>query len=220
MENNTLDTTKLLSSVRSVGTLKPMFDIPTQSFLPPQLNVLGTGFWVGNSVFVTCAHVVQSLLSGPFELKGMLVVGGNNDQYLKATISILDLEHDLAVLQISNKDFHATRKESCLNLNDEKEVVGEDVCFAGYPLGNQLLNETHTPIFARGVIAHTSSSINKIRKEIKISGFVEGGFSGSPVVNNKGNVIGVVASHPEQTKNIFNIISWEHIVKLIELENS
>lgn len=218
--NNKVDNTILINSVRSIGTLKPIFDTNTQNFLPPQLNILGTGFWVGDGVFVTCAHVVQSLLSGPLELVGMLVVGGNKDQYLKATISILDLEHDLAVLQIADKNFHLSKKDKCLKINSDKEVVGMDVRFAGYPLGNQLLNEEHTPIFSTGTVAHTSSSINKLRKEIKISGFVEGGFSGSPAVDDKNNLIGVVANHPQQTKSIFNIISWEHVAKLIDLENS
>jgi len=215
-----IDNSKLLNSVRSIGTLKPIFDFNTQSFLPPQLNIAGTGFWVDNGVFVTCAHVVQNLLSGPMELVGMLVVGGNKNQYLKATISVLDLEHDLAVLQVADKNFHAGQKGNCLKINNKKEIIGMNVRFAGYPLSNQLLNEEHTPIFSKGSIAHTSSSINKPRKEIKISGFVEGGFSGSPVVDDDNNLIGIVSNHPQQTKSIFNIISWEHVAKLVELENS
>jgi hypothetical protein len=61
--NSEIDNTVLINSVRSIGTLKPMFDTNTQNFLPPQLNILGTGFWVGDGMFVTCAHVVQGLLS-------------------------------------------------------------------------------------------------------------------------------------------------------------
>jgi S1-C subfamily serine protease len=215
-----IDNSKLLNSVRSIGTLKPTFDFGGQKFLPPQLNILGTGFWVSEGVFITCAHVVQGLLSGPLELVGMLVVGGNKSPYLKATISVLDLEHDLAVLQIADKNYHVTQKVNGLNINTKKELVGMNIRFAGYPLGNQLLNEEHTPIFSKGSIAHTSSSVNRLRKEIKISGFVEGGFSGSPVVDDEDNLIGVVANHPQQTKSIFNIISWEHVSKLIDLENS
>lgn len=219
-KKDTVDNGKLLNSVRSIGIIKPSFDVSTQNFLPPQLNILGTGFWVGDGVFVTCAHVVQNLLGGPIELVGSLVVGGNRNQYLKASISILDLEHDLAVLQISNKDFHNVQKQFCLAINNKKEEIGSDIRFAGYPLGNHLLNEEHTPVFSKGVVAHTGSSVNKLRKEIKISGSVEGGFSGSPVVNDNNLVIGVVSNHPQQTKNIFNIISWEHVEKIVSLERS
>lgn len=220
LKKDFINNTKLLKSVRSIGTLRPIFDVKSQEFSPPQLNILGTGFWVDEGIFITCAHVVQRLLSGPMELVGMLVVGGNKSQYLKAVISILDLEHDLAVLQISDKDFHITQKDCCLKIGFTKEDVGMNIRFAGYPLGNRLLNEEHTPIFSKGVVAHTTSSINKLRKEIKISGFVEGGFSGSPVVDNDDNVIGIVSNHPNETKSIFNIVSWEHIVKLIDLEKS
>ena len=215
-----MDNNNLLNSVRSIGIIKPSFDFNTQSFLPAKLNILGTGFWVGDGVFVTCAHVVQNLLGGPIELVGSLVVGGNRQQYLKATISILDLEHDLAVLQVANKDFHNTQKQFCLTINNKKEEIGSDIRFAGYPLGNHLLNEDHTPVFSKGVIAHAGSSVNKLRKEIKISGSVEGGFSGSPVVNDEDLVVGVVSNHPQQTKNIFNIISWEHVEKIVSLERS
>lgn len=216
----TEDHTKLLNSVRSVGTIKPFFDPKTQQFLPPQLEVRGTGFWVGNGVFITCAHVVQDLLAGIIEHVGLLVVGGNKNQYLKATISILDLEHDLAVLQVIDKNHHKSQMDNCLKINSKPENVGAKVRFAGYPLGNQLLNEEHTPIFSTAIIAHAASSAGKLRKEIKISGFIEGGFSGSPVVDNENNVLGIVANHPQQTKSIFNIISWEHLQKIVDLENS
>lgn len=215
-----MDNSKLLNSVRSIGIIKPFFDFNTQDFLPPKLSILGTGFWIGDGVFVTCAHVVQNLLDGPIELVGSLVVGGNRQKYLKATISILDLEHDLAVLQVSDKEFHNTQKKFCLGINNKKEEIGAEIRFAGYPLGNQLLNEEHTPVFSKGVIAHAGSAVNKLRKEIKISGSVEGGFSGSPVVNDEDLVIGVVSNHPQQTKNIFNIISWEHVEKIVSLERS
>jgi len=221
MENKTIeDHSKLLNSIRSVGTIKPVFDHKTQNFLAPQLEIKGTGFWVGDGVFITCAHVVNDLLTGPLELVGMLVVGGNKSPYLKATISILDLEHDMAVLQIGDKNHHQSQKANCLNINSKKEVVGMNVRFAGYPLGNQLLNEDHSPVFSKGTIAHASSTVNRLRKEIKISGFVEGGFSGSPVVDDENNLIGIVANHPQQTKSIFNIISWEHVQKIVDLEGS
>ncbi len=210
----------LMNSVRSIGIIKPAFDPSKQDFSPPELNILGTGFWVGEGVFVTCAHVVDGLLSGPIEVVGALVVGGNRSPYLKASISILDLEHDLAVLQISKKVFHEEQKELCLSITQSKEVIGANVSFAGYPLGNHLLNEDHTPIFSKGVIAHTSSSANSIRKEIKISGSVDGGFSGSPVIKEDGQVVGVVSNKPQQSQSIFNIISWEHLQKIVDLETS
>ena len=66
---------KLLQSIRVVGIIKPVFDQQTQNFAPPALTILGTGFWVDSSIFVTCAHVVATLLNAPLELGGMLIVG-------------------------------------------------------------------------------------------------------------------------------------------------
>ena len=150
----------------------------------------------------------------------MLVVGGNSEQYCRASIAILDLEHDLAVLQIGDISNHVGNIDRCLKITSTTESVGDNVRFAGYPLGNTLLNEEHTPIFSKATVAHKSSAVGKLRKEIKISGFVEGGFSGSPVVNDSDELIGVVTSHPTETKSIFNIVSWEHVQKLIDLERS
>ena len=218
MEENTKNT--LLKSVRAIGSVKPSFDHHTQSFFPPQLTVLGTGFWVKNNVFITCAHVVQKFAEQHIDIAGALFFGGNEDIYRKASISILDYEHDLAVLCVEEKNFKLENERISLNITNKKEKIGEDVFFAGYPLGDRLLNDKHTTIFSKGCVAHASSDLNIIRKHIKISGSIEPGFSGSPVVNKEGEVFGVVANHPLETKNIFNIISWEHVQKIIDLEQS
>lgn len=99
MGNNSLPI--VCSAVRAVGVIKPEFNPQQKGFMPPQLRVNGTGFWLKNyETFITCAHVVQSILSGPIEVAGMLVVGGNGFEYRKATISIIDYAHDLAVLHV------------------------------------------------------------------------------------------------------------------------
>lgn len=66
---------KLLSAVRTVGILKPKFNPVAKGFDSPRLEVNGTGFWIDNGSFITCAHVVENLLNQPIEITGILVVG-------------------------------------------------------------------------------------------------------------------------------------------------
>lgn len=62
-------------AVRAVGVVKPVFQPENRSF-DNQLQVIGTAFWLKQfQVLITCAHVVQELLSGPLETTGLLVVG-------------------------------------------------------------------------------------------------------------------------------------------------
>ena len=86
-------------AVRCVGTLKPIFDPDSNAFKAPELNVSGTGFWVKEyECFVTCAHVIEDLLGVSIDLAGMLVVGGNGCPYQRMRFSIVDMQHDLAIL--------------------------------------------------------------------------------------------------------------------------
>jgi hypothetical protein len=85
-------------SVRAIGTLRPKFNPGQGRIFSDELTVLGTGFWLKEEkVLITCAHVIQSLLTASLELTGLLVVGKTGN-YRRAIIASADLEHDLATL--------------------------------------------------------------------------------------------------------------------------
>lgn len=88
-------------AVRAVGMLKPKFQPGTRGrIFAEALDVQGTAFWLKDyGVLVTCAHVVQHLLSAPIEVTGLLMVG-NMGNYQMATIGLLDFDHDLAILRL------------------------------------------------------------------------------------------------------------------------
>lgn len=218
-------------SVRAVGTFRPKFN-PTGGgkVFADELNVFGTAFWLKDyKILVTCAHVVQNLL-GPLEVTGLLVVG-NSGNYRRAVIGSIDLQHDLAVLTIvDNNGVPITGeeldKESAQGLEIVKAypIVSTAVGYAGFPLGNQLLNQLHSPTYSEGVVGIEKCG-NDSRREIQISGPVVGGFSGSPVVlkDEPFKMVGVVSNGPMpagQGGNIFKAISFEHVEAIAKLAKS
>ena len=217
---------KVCKAVRTVGVIKPEFDLRSQNFTPPKLKVFGTGFWLKDSkIFVTCAHVVQPLLGTPIEIGGILVVGGNSSPYMKAFINTIDFVHDLAVLNLGNDiNFIDEQSKTGLELVTKNYEIGTEIAYSGFPLGNQLLNQNHSPSYAEGVIGSEIIE-NEGRKQIQISGPIVGGYSGSPIVlkENTEKVLGVISNSPSKEAgdaNIFMGVHWKHIKSLTELAKS
>ncbi|MFA5038615.1 MAG: serine protease [Candidatus Omnitrophota bacterium] len=225
MENNLAQV--VCSAVRTVGVVKPEFNPQQMGFwLPPQLRVHGTGFWLKKKeAFITCAHVVQNILGTPVEVAGMLVVGGNGFEYRKATVSIVDFVHDLAVLHIEADDeYLATQVAKGLEITERKLNIADKVAYAGFPFGNELLNNRHSPSYSEGVVGSEILE-DTFPKMIQISGAIAGGFSGAPVVlkEDPGKVIAVVANSPSKeagNASIFRGIHWKHLKGLLDLINS
>lgn len=212
-------------SARTVGVLKPTFDPAQRGFKAPEITVLGTGFWIkGKAIFITCAHVVDHILGAPIELAGMLVVGGNGVEYKKAIISSIDFSHDIAILSIeADENYIKQQYDQGLEINEEEIEVGEEVAYAGFPLGNQLLNQKHSPTYTEGVIGQEIlSAIGP--KWIQISGPVIGGYSGAPIVlKESGKVIGMLSNSPSKeagNASIFKSVHWKHLKSIVELTES
>jgi S1-C subfamily serine protease len=175
--------------------------------------------------FITCAHVVENIIGSPIEVAGMLVVGGNGVDYKKATISIIDYIHDLAVLNIeADENYLIQQIQSGLDICEQTINVGEEVAYAGFPFGNALLNTKHTPTYAEGLVG-TEILEDTLPKTIQISGAVAGGYSGAPIVlkNDLTKMIAVLAnsiSDQAGNANIFRGIHWKHVKELFELIKS
>ncbi|MHB8155071.1 MAG: S1 family peptidase [Candidatus Omnitrophota bacterium] len=211
------------NAVRAVGVIKPQFDPSQRSFLPPQLRVSGTGFWLKNQeAFITCAHVVQNILGASIEVTGMLVVGGNSFEYRKATISVLDFVRDLAVLHVeADKTYLDAQVATGLEIIERKINIAEGVAYAGFPLGNELLNSRHSPTYSEGVIGSEILE-DTSPKMIQISGSVAGGYSGAPIVlkSEPNKVIAVLANSPSKAAgdaSIFKGIHWKHLKEIFDL---
>lgn len=229
-------TPKILGAVRAVGIIKPKFDPQQQNFIPPQLDIMGTAFLIKEyNVIVTCAHVVQGFLNVPTDVAGILVIG-KEANYQPVSVDVIDFVHDLAILRFKKHNqqlqklfdsfLNETFKDGLsLALDDPK--VSESVMYAGYPLGNILLNSKHDPSYSEGVISLCGRKDQFGKKEFQISGNIVGGFSGSPVAlkNDNGGekIIGIISNSPNREAGqagIFMAVSYQHIKALAELSIS
>lgn len=214
----------IYAAVRALGVLRPKFQTKPVAgkVFADELNVRGTAFWLRSErVLVTCAHVIKGLVEAPIEISGLLVVG-NQGNYLRATIGIVDIEHDLAILHLAAPpDVLQQEASTGLLLAENYPEVGTKVAYAGFPLGNQLLDQKHLPTYAEGVVG-TACTSTVGKKTIRITGTVVGGFSGSPIVDvaRPEHVIGVLSSSPSKEAgeaDIFVAVSWEYLKALASL---
>lgn len=231
MDEQTQNNNKiLLSAVRTVGILKPKFNPLAKGFDIPKLEVNGTGFWLSSGAFITCAHVIGRILNQPVEIVGMLVVGGNEKPYRKATINMIDYLHDIAILNVepnNNNDVESLNLEikDGLEVYNQKLNVGDKIAYAGFPLGTQLLNEKHSPSYTEGIIGNEVIEGKVGPKIIQISGPVINGYSGGPIVlrNDFRKVVSIVSNSPSTEAghaSIFRGVHWKHIDALNALFKS
>src|SRR5260221_1491522 len=132
---------------------------------------LGSGFCVGDGKLASNIHVIDGAARGYAKL------GGETTKYDIEGIAALDPETDLVVVKISGGCSQA------LSLGNSNAVqVGDPVYAVGYPQG---LEGT----FSQGIV----SSIRELgsNRLLQITAPISPGSSGGPVLNEKGEVIGV-----------------------------
>jgi len=136
----------------------------------------GTGFFINtNGTLVTNAHVVKRCSTVTVTYRG--------GQPVPAQIVARDVRNDLAVLKtgIKPEDFAPMRLQVDL---------GEPVAAFGYPLA-QILSKSGN--FSLGNVTSLAGLSDDTRK-YQISVPVQPGNSGGPLLDYKGNVVGVVTS--------------------------
>lgn len=147
----------------------------------------GTGFFVAPEIVVTNYHVVA-------DAKEIYLQVGQSK--IKAELHIQDRQNDLALLkvkQIDDQVVNATLKSSirCLSVPaSEKSKPGQKVFVLGFPLKGTLGSKVSV---SQGII-NSTVGINDDPRVIQISVPIQPGNSGSPLLDEKGQVVGIVTS--------------------------
>ena len=132
----------------------------------------GTGFFVSrDGKLITNYHVIK---------KGGDAIAKSEGEVFYAVEGVLavDIKNDLALLKVKTKD------QPCLTLADVLKVEpGQRVAVIGSPLG---LEGT----LSEGIVSAVREFEGKVRR-IQITAAISPGSSGSPVLNEKGEAIGV-----------------------------
>lgn len=135
---------------------------------------LGSGFFVKEGIVTTNLHVIEGAS------KGYAKIAGKKSKYDIAGIVAIDAKRDLVLLAIKGA------KAPSLPLGNSQNVaVGDEVYAIGNPQG---LEGT----FSQGII----SGIREVDpdKLLQITAPISPGSSGGPVLNSKGEVIGVAVA--------------------------
>ena len=141
------------------------------------LLATGSGFFItADGYFLTNYHVVQ----GAKNIRLRTVFGN-----VSAKVVRVDPEVDLALLKANKRGFVPLPFAA-----EDSATLGEDIFTIGFPMPDL---QGFSPKMTKGVI----SSLNGIQDddvEYQIDASIQPGNSGGPLVNNQGELVGVVAA--------------------------
>lgn len=166
-----------------------------------KISIRGTGFVVSNDgKFITNAHVYKQIPQSELQYAGVSVPGvidtirGTHYDRYEIELLRIDEENDVALLKIKNgKNFQPIQSIG----NSEKVQEGDNIIYIGYPLATEMLT------MGFGITMTTNkciiSSIKKRGSDGSLHFFlidthVNNGSSGSPLFNEKGEVVGVISA--------------------------
>src|SRR6266853_5674336 len=144
-------------------------------------NGLGSGVLISNDRVLTAAHLVESADKTVVEL--------SDGELIQASVIGCSLSADVALLQLD----HSPGNYTAAKLGDsDQTAVGDEIFVVGAPygIGNTL---TAGHVSGRHALNNTSQNAAKI-EFLQTDAAINGGNSGSPVFNLKGEVVGIVSN--------------------------
>lgn len=158
-----------------------------------------TGFALSSNGYVmTTYHVIKDADS--------VYLQNNAGNSYKVKVVYTDPAYDIAVLQIIDKDFKDLGSLPYTFKQNAAEI-GEDVYTIGFP--------REEAVYGRGYLSsNTGYSGDTVAYQVSIP--VNPGNSGGPVLDNRGNIIGVINSKQTETDGAAFAIKSNYLLKAIE----
>ena len=155
----------------------------------------GSGFFVGDNLIATNYHVIEGAARGRAKLVGQF------STYTIEGVTATDKTNDLALLKVTVSGIKP------LPLGNSSDVkIGETVYVAGNPKG---LEGT----FSNGIISSRRDPYTKER--LQMTAPISPGSSGGPVLNSKGEVIGISFMTLVGGQNLNFAIPSRHLTELL-----
>ncbi|GAC1444214.1 MAG: hypothetical protein NVSMB63_13480 [Sediminibacterium sp.] len=158
----------------------------------------GSGFLIDTKGYIiTNAHVLKG--------SGAIVVN-NKGQEFNALIAHIDLEKDLAILKIDDKDYEPLTALP-YSIRKGSTELGEEIFTLGYPRNDIVLGIGY-------LSAKTGYNGDSLTYQVQIS--ANPGNSGGPVLNHNGEVIGVLSTRQAQAEGVAFAVKSRNIYSMVD----
>lgn len=177
---------------------------PTESTLTTSS---GTGFAISKEGYIaTNNHVVEG--ANTVIVKG---VDGDFTKEYEARVIITDEKNDLAIIKIEH--LNDQLQDIPYSLNNNLSNVGEDVFVLGYPLRATMGDEIK---LTSGLISSRTGYQGDVTL-YQVSAPTQPGNSGGPMIDNYGNIVGIVSAKHAGAENVTYAIKTRYLLNLFEL---
>jgi S1-C subfamily serine protease len=158
----------------------------------------GTGFAVSNNGYVvTNYHVIAGADS--------IYIQNTKGEAFKAASVFEDISADLAILKITDSTFKG--QPLPYSLKPQRAMRGEQVFTLGYPRDEIVYGEGY-------ISAQTGFNGDSAAYQVSIP--VNPGNSGAPLMDNKGDVVGIVTGKQTTADGIAFAVKSAHLKRLLE----
>ena len=166
---------------------------------PSDVKYTGTGFALTNDgYFVTAYHVISD---------GDSVYIQNHDgDYYKAFLVNFDADADVAILKIEKKNFHFGKGELPYTFSGSKAGLGSGIFTLGYPKDEVVYSEGY-------ISARNGFQGNGLQYTLELP--AGHGQSGSPVIDGKGNILGLLTAVGGQNEANTYAVSSKAVLELL-----
>jgi S1-C subfamily serine protease len=169
----------LINKIKNTDVAKSSETKESENIIPASS---GTGFFISKEGhIITNNHVIDSCHTNKVNYQGNVVA---------AKILARDRINDLALLRADIKP------KDIFNISTDDADLLEEIYVAGYPFGKAVSSSVKV---TRGVVS-ALSGLGDNYSNIQIDAALQPGNSGGPIINNKGNVVGIAVSKLDYEK--------------------
>lgn len=174
VENLERSTGRIISDI---NTIKDKNNTP-----PAQVRFTGTGFALTNDGYVvTNYHVVEGADS--------IYIQNHEGKYFKSSVVAFEPQTDIAILKVEYKYFRFGKTEIPYSFAQAKSGLATRIFTLGYPKDELVYNEGY-------ISGRNGFNGDTVQYRLEIPS--EPGQSGSPVLDDDGNVLAIVTAHGSQ----------------------
>ena len=134
----------------------------------------GAGVFITKELILTVNHLVGS--------RSDIKVTTYNGDKLSAKIVSSDQWNDIAIIKVDTKDI----KVKVINISNEEVKLGEDTYAIGHPRSLEW-------VLTKGIVSNVDQVV-AMRGKLQFDGIIHPGNSGGPLLNSKGELIGIVTN--------------------------